>query len=182
MAEKQKTSLGPVGEALKGNLRRIREAQRLTYVELSDRLSDVGRPIPVLGLRRIERGERRVDIDDLVALAVVLATSPVDLLVPGEAPDDEEYGITPEVTSTAAVARDWIAGVDFLSPPQTPVDLAKAIQAMPRERAQMLAGKWSATTLEDQARVVARVQGISEDEALREVNRRAGTEREGGDE
>jgi hypothetical protein len=58
----------------------------MTFVELSERLSAAGRPIPVLGLRRIERGERRVDVDDLVALAVVFGVSPERLLRPFDCP------------------------------------------------------------------------------------------------
>lgn len=72
--------VGPVGEALRHNIRRIREGRRITYVELSERLGNVGRPIPVLGLRRIERGERRVDVDDLAALATALSVTPAQLL------------------------------------------------------------------------------------------------------
>ena len=51
---------------------RVRTAQRLGYAELARNLAKVGRPIPELGLRRIERGERRVDFDDLLALSYVL--------------------------------------------------------------------------------------------------------------
>jgi transcriptional regulator with XRE-family HTH domain len=183
VAEDKKTSLGPVGDVLRGNIKRIREAQRLTYVALSERLTELGRPIPVLGLRRIERGERRVDVDDLVALAVALATPPVDLMVPGDAADDATYGVTPEVSTTAAVAREWISGTDFLTKPESPADLAVAIQSMPKARAQALTRKWMAPqytgTLEEQAHRVAAMDRISIEEARREVYRRAGMEGEG---
>lgn len=183
MTEKQKTSLGPVGEALRHNIRRIREGRRITYVELSERLGNIGRPIPVLGLRRIERGERRVDIDDLAALAVVLATPPVDLMVPGDAADDEPYGVTSEVSTLAGVAREWIAGTDFLVAPETPADLAAAIQGMPKARAQALARKWMTPrykgTLEEQAQRVAAIERISIEEARRQVDGRAGIDPEG---
>lgn len=185
MAEKQRATLGPVGETLMQNIKRIREGQRLTYVELADRLATIGRPIPVLGLRRIERGERRVDVDDLVALAVVLAASPVDLMVPGDVDDDEPYGVTPEVSTTAAVAREWIAGTDFLKTPETPADLAVAIRSMPKARAQALTRKWMAPqyagTLEEQAHRVAAMDRISIEEARREVYRRAGIKLPEGD-
>jgi transcriptional regulator with XRE-family HTH domain len=62
------------------NIRRLRAMRVMTYVALSRRLAVIGRPIPVLGLRRIEQGERRVDADDLVALAEVLGVEPVQLL------------------------------------------------------------------------------------------------------
>jgi transcriptional regulator with XRE-family HTH domain len=86
MAGPQKIELGPAGIAVMGNVRRIREGQRLTYVELSQRLIAAGRPIPVLGLRRIERGERRVDVDDLSALASVLKTTVGGLMTVGACP------------------------------------------------------------------------------------------------
>ena len=81
----EQVRVGPAGRTLAANIKRIREAQRLTFVEVAKRLEDIGRPIAVLGLRRIEKGERRVDADDLLALAAVLGVHTVDLLVPPEA-------------------------------------------------------------------------------------------------
>ncbi|WP_219460207.1 helix-turn-helix domain-containing protein [Nonomuraea rhizosphaerae] len=80
MTDERRTSLGPVGESLRQNIKRIRESQRLTYTELSKKLTTAGRPIAILGLRRIERGQRRVDVDDLVALAAAFGITPSDLL------------------------------------------------------------------------------------------------------
>jgi transcriptional regulator with XRE-family HTH domain len=79
MADK-KIALGATGERLRENLARLRGGMQ--FKELSDRLAAVGRPIPPLGLRRIEAGERRVDVDDLFALAVVLGVSPLTLVLP----------------------------------------------------------------------------------------------------
>lgn len=81
MSEK-KNPLGPTGEAVRANVRRLRGG--LQYKELAQMLEDVGRPIPTLGLRRIEVGERRVDADDLMALAVVFNVSPLTLLLPAD--------------------------------------------------------------------------------------------------
>ena len=74
--------LGPVGRYVIENLTQLREARRLTYRELADRLEELGRPIPTLGLSRIEKGTRRVDADDLVALAIALGVNPAALLLP----------------------------------------------------------------------------------------------------
>lgn len=150
MADKQKTPLGPVGETLRENIKRIREGQRLTYVELSERLGSIGRTIPVLGLRRIERGERRVDVDDLMALAYALGVPPVDLLVPGDLVSNEPYSITPEVHAQAGPARAWIRGDAWLplpdrvgdpadpfgipAPTAWEADPSGPIRWMPRER------------------------------------------------
>jgi transcriptional regulator with XRE-family HTH domain len=78
----KKSDLGPIGINVTHTVRRFREARRLGYAELSRKLADMGRDIPPLGLRRIESGERRVDADDLVALAVALDVSPLALLLP----------------------------------------------------------------------------------------------------
>lgn len=152
MAEKQKTPLGPAGEELRRNIKRIREGQRLTFVELSERLGSIGRPIPVLGLRRIERGERRVDVDDLLALAYALGVPPVDLLVPGELRTQDPYDLTPEVSTLAGPARAWIRGdaflPDHLGDPDDPfgiptptawqADPSAVIRWMPRGRADQI--------------------------------------------
>lgn len=76
----KKNPLGPVGEQLRDNIRRLREERGFSYQRLSELLAELGRPIPTLGLSRLERGERRVDADDLVALAKALGTDIVQLL------------------------------------------------------------------------------------------------------
>lgn len=77
-----KNPLGDIGHTVRANVQRLRRDRRFTYVELSERSAQAGRTIPVLGLRRIERGERRVDVDDLGALATALGVTVVQLLEP----------------------------------------------------------------------------------------------------
>jgi 8-oxo-dGTP pyrophosphatase MutT (NUDIX family)/transcriptional regulator with XRE-family HTH domain len=107
--------LGPVGRYVISNLEFLRNARRLTYRELSERLSQLGRPIPTLGLSRIEKGDRRVDVDDLVALAVALGVNPSALLLPsGErgnprVPDDV-IALTPELQVKLTDAWEWADG------------------------------------------------------------------------
>lgn len=74
--------LGPSGETVRANIARLRTSAKFSYAELSRRLEEAGRAIAPLGLRRIESGTRRVDVDDLVALAVVLGVNPNALLMP----------------------------------------------------------------------------------------------------
>lgn len=74
--------LGRVGRNVLQNVHQLRQARRFTFVELSERLSAAGRPIPVLGLRRLETGTRRVDVDDLAALAEVFGVPPGFLMEP----------------------------------------------------------------------------------------------------
>jgi transcriptional regulator with XRE-family HTH domain len=74
------TPPGTNGGRVAANLRYFRRG-RSTY-EIARALKDIGRPIAANGLTKIENGERRVTVDDLVALAVVLGVSPNQLLFP----------------------------------------------------------------------------------------------------
>jgi len=78
----EKNTLGPTGHTVAANVRRLREEQRLSYAEVARRLDKFGYPIATLGLAHIEKGKRRVDADDLMALAVVLGVNPNALLLP----------------------------------------------------------------------------------------------------
>jgi transcriptional regulator with XRE-family HTH domain len=80
----KKIDPGPTALTTARNVRRFRRSRGLGYAELSRRLTDLGREIPPLGLRHLEAGARRVDVDDLVALAIALRVSPLALLLPLE--------------------------------------------------------------------------------------------------
>jgi transcriptional regulator with XRE-family HTH domain len=99
--------LGATGETVRANIRHVRDEQRnLPVTELSARMSAVGRPIPPLGLHRIESGDRRVDVDDLLALALALEVSPVTLLMPRKDSGDDSVSVTGLDESTDA-RRLW---------------------------------------------------------------------------
>jgi len=61
---------------------RLRKVRGLSLRDLSARMADAGRPILPIGLSRMANGRRRVDADDLAALAKVLEVDPAALLVP----------------------------------------------------------------------------------------------------
>jgi transcriptional regulator with XRE-family HTH domain len=82
MPGKKRMDLGPVGVAVAANIERLRESQNLSYAKLSKQLDQLGRPIAPLGLTRIRDLQRRVDVDDLIALALALGVSPTTLLLP----------------------------------------------------------------------------------------------------
>ncbi|WP_203236519.1 helix-turn-helix domain-containing protein [Nocardia panacis] len=96
----KKNPLGSTGETARQNVKAHRERLNLGYAELSRRLEAVGRPIPVLGLSRIEKGERRIDTDDLTALAAALDVAPVTLLMP-DATGDPDAPLTNPPTGVA---------------------------------------------------------------------------------
>lgn len=82
MSEPPRSPLGPAGNNLRRSIRRLREQRRWSYREVEERLVQTGRVIPVLELSAIDTGERRVDVDDLVALAAVFDLSVEELLQP----------------------------------------------------------------------------------------------------
>lgn len=81
MAGKE-SARGATSDAVRANIKEVREAQNLNYTQVSEQLATLGWSISAVGVRRIESGERRVDVDDLTAIAVALGVSPASLLMP----------------------------------------------------------------------------------------------------
>jgi 8-oxo-dGTP diphosphatase len=106
--------VGPIGRRVAASLRQIRDDRRLTTAQLSALLSRLGRPILATGITKTEAGDRRIDVDDLVALAVALDTTPNRLLLPSTADDAESVELTPEVRVSALDAWKWATGEEPL--------------------------------------------------------------------
>lgn len=105
----KKLDLGATGETVAANVTRLRDAAGLNYTEMSERLADAGRVISPVAVRRIESGERRVDTDDLVALALALGVSPITLLIPGNVDACDLVDITGiSYPYTAECVWDWL--------------------------------------------------------------------------
>jgi transcriptional regulator with XRE-family HTH domain len=94
---------GPTSMRVSENLLRLRRKSGLTAAELSRRLASLGQPIVETGIIKIEKGDRRVDVDDLIALAAALDVSPSELLLP-----ELKFGTA---TSTVAVTPHQDASV-----------------------------------------------------------------------
>lgn len=110
VAEGKKNPLGPTGERTQEVIASLRSRRGLSFRELSDRLTELGRPVPTLGLARIEKGERRVDVDDLVALALALEASPNTLMLPPDADPGQDVALTSELSVDAWRAWRWARG------------------------------------------------------------------------
>lgn len=102
--------IGAVGRRVAENLARLREHRRLNYTDLSGLLARRGRTLSAETLGKVERRERRIDVDDLVALAVALGVTPNRLLLPANVRDDEPVELLPEVRVSAMKAWKWAAG------------------------------------------------------------------------
>ncbi|WP_344969966.1 helix-turn-helix domain-containing protein [Salinactinospora qingdaonensis] len=78
--------IGPTGKQVSANLHRLRTTRGLTVRELARRLTDNhGRSWTPGAVSRVESGQRRVDADDLMALALALNVAPTALLLPPDA-------------------------------------------------------------------------------------------------
>ncbi len=105
--------LGPTGEAVRANIKQIRDSQGMSQSDLSSTMGNLGRSIPPLGIHRIENGDRRVDVDDLVGFAVALSTTPATLLMPKvdtASPEDQVKLLDVAPTVSAKRAWEWITG------------------------------------------------------------------------
>jgi len=90
------------------NVKRLRSDQNLGLRALSTKLGEVGRPLTHSAVDQIEKGTRRVDVDDLMALAAALDVSPATLLMPV---GDEGQEVTVTGHSGKLTGRqvwDWI--------------------------------------------------------------------------
>jgi transcriptional regulator with XRE-family HTH domain len=109
--------LGPTGLTVANKVAMLRARSGISYAELSRRLTRIGRPIAVLGLRRIEAGDRRVDSDDLVALAAAFGVSPITLLMPDVPAGDTEVTATGVGSHPAGELWAWLRADEALRGP-----------------------------------------------------------------
>src|SRR5690348_9018550 len=72
---------GATAQTVSANVQRLRGERNLTLRGLSRLLGAVGRPLTHSAVDQIEKGTRRVDVDDLMALAAALDVSPATLLM-----------------------------------------------------------------------------------------------------
>lgn len=98
------------------NVRRLREDQNLNIPELGRRLWAVGHPMTATSITRLEDGKRRVDADDLVALAIVLGVTPNTLLLPHTEGGSEQIALTGIGEQMAMLAWAWANAENSLNP------------------------------------------------------------------
>lgn len=90
-------------------LRAVRKAQGLSLREVAERVAAVGHPLILTAIGKIENGDRRMDVDDLTALAAALGVSPATLLIPDAGEDNDQISVT-GVRGDAADVWAWVTG------------------------------------------------------------------------
>lgn len=103
---------GPTSVRTAANLKQIRQERGVSYAELGRRLKALLHPILDTGIMKIEKGDRRVDVDDLVALALALGVTPNRLILPDvDLPGiTTGYALTPAVAGTPVALWQWAQG------------------------------------------------------------------------
>lgn len=100
---------GPTSKRVAENIAHWRKVRGLQQRDLSQRMAEVGRPMLPTVISKIERGDRRVDIDDLVALSLALRVGLLRLLLPATSPD-EPVELTDSVALSARDAWECLEG------------------------------------------------------------------------
>ncbi|MHA6761806.1 helix-turn-helix domain-containing protein [Streptacidiphilus sp. PAMC 29251] len=100
---------GPTSRRVAANIERLRKARQLHQKDLSALLAGVGRPMLPTVISKMERGERRIDVDDLVALALALNVSPSTLLLPPTSGSDP-VALTERCSVSSRTAWNWAEG------------------------------------------------------------------------
>jgi transcriptional regulator with XRE-family HTH domain len=106
-------------EVLGENVRRLRRDREWSQADLAARLTELGYPMTQAMIAKIEsvrtdratndvRAARSVSVDELVALAYALDTSPTNLLVPW--PSDAAVNLVRGVSISGAKGRRWFRG------------------------------------------------------------------------
>ncbi|RIU38684.1 helix-turn-helix domain-containing protein [Mycobacteroides abscessus] len=148
----QSPRLGAAGDAVRHNVRRLRDAQGVSAAELSKKLAKLRRPIPLVGIQRIEAGTRRVDADDLVALSVALGVSPITLLMP-HTPNPDTKLLIAGIKMAARGLWDWLRA-DRQIPAVQGTILEFFPKALPPWKLAELEQQWAAQTDDEVKRAV----------------------------
>lgn len=102
--------MGPTGKTVAENLARLRKTRGLSTRQLSAELERRGRSLSPSGITRMEKADRHVTADELVALAAALGVNPSALLLPLKDGPDESIDLTGIGTVGAGEAWDWADG------------------------------------------------------------------------
>lgn len=115
MAQGDGGGLSPTQEVAR-RVQELRRKRGLTAAALAERMTGLGVPWDRSIVANLESKRRRsLSVEELLALALALNVAPVHLMVP---PDDpgEPYQVTPTISGTRSLVRQWLRGVAQLDP------------------------------------------------------------------
>lgn len=100
--------LGPIGRHVAERIGQMRRDRGWEQRQVAERVTAAGRPMSASAISKVESGARRVDVDDLVAIAAALEVSPALLLLAAPAEHLPEQPAAAEPTSVEAAIREDI--------------------------------------------------------------------------
>src|SRR5689334_13386641 len=100
----------PPSELFAEQMRIVRERKGLNQQQIADRLEEFGVAMDQRTISKIEQGKRGISLDDAVAIAAALGSTPADLCVPSFTGIDEDVAIGPNLVWDRRRARSWLAG------------------------------------------------------------------------
>ncbi len=106
-------------DVVRARIRQVRKQHGWSLRELSNRLEELGVHMDPPTLVRIEVGQRRVLVDQMVALAAALDVSPSYLLHPPE--DVPEIELAPGLIADRDEYAAWLRGLTPLPPQDSQV-------------------------------------------------------------
>ena len=100
MGTRRSSEPGPAARRVRNNLRQLRDEKHVSLRDLSKILEQQGHPILASGLSKIETGDLRADVDDLIAIALALDVVPNRLLLTKTADEREIIELTPGIETS----------------------------------------------------------------------------------
>jgi transcriptional regulator with XRE-family HTH domain len=101
---------GATARTVRENVKYWREKRNLGLRGLAKKLDEVDRKLTHSAIDQIEKGTRRVDVDDLMALAAALEVSPITLLMPADVDPDTAVAATGARGKVSAKSLwDWLS-------------------------------------------------------------------------
>ena len=113
-ARERRNPIGATARIVGANVKRLRMEIGATQNDLAETLRLNGHPIPVASIGRIEGGQRRVEVDDVMALAVALGVSPLAILLPNTRSAQDLVETTGAAQHPADLVWRWaVAGIPW---------------------------------------------------------------------
>lgn len=100
------------GQRVARRIKELRLERSLTLADLATRLAELDRSYTLSTLSRIEQGKRRVDTDDLIALALALDVPPNTILFPPNEQYEARTKLTANIEADTMAVLRWAASGD----------------------------------------------------------------------
>jgi transcriptional regulator with XRE-family HTH domain len=157
--------IGEAGGHVAAAVAAHRQRRGLDQAGLAERVTAAGRPMSASVLGKVEAGARRVDVDDLVALAAALDVDPVQLLPGADAPvDDDPFDAGPGSVTTRVVEDIAALGDLEVLDPTAPTLAAVAVRLAREVDAPASPGNSLHSLSKELRQVLAELRSLSPEE------------------